>query len=143
MAITDCQHCCYFQGHSVAQVRLLFCIPIPKGADARRGLDSFFAYVERFDIVPQATSIKSKIRSLKPNPVTTMYVLKRATRADNSQFGDIVPVSQFRGPVDLIPRFGAKADTRLTRYNSMHYSREYWLNKYHDKEIYWSLSLEH
>ena len=39
-------------------------------------------------------------------------------------------------PIQLIPRFGAKADVRLTSRNSMEWSREFFLNAYFDKDIF-------
>ena len=39
-------------------------------------------------------------------------------------------------PVQLVPRFGAKADTRLTSATSMEWSREFYLNGYFDKDIF-------
>jgi hypothetical protein len=105
-----------------------------------QGFESFFAYVERFDIVPQAVSLTStSTRALQPNPVTQMYVLRRAYRADKRPFGDIVPLTQLRGPVQIAPLFGEVADPRLTMQNSLHYSTEFLLNKYSDKEIFWAL----
>lgn len=75
----------------------------------------------------------------KPNSATGMYVLKRAVRADGSKPGGIIPVSRLRGPVELVPRFGEKADARLTMESSMEYSTEFWLNKYAGKEDFWAL----
>jgi hypothetical protein len=66
-------------------------------------------------------------------------MLKRALRGDGSRIGDIVPLSRLRIPVELIPRFGKNADLRLTRYNSLEYSSEFYLNKYSDKEILYSV----
>ncbi|KAG2131358.1 hypothetical protein DEU56DRAFT_814105 [Suillus clintonianus] len=54
--------------------------------------------------------------------------------------GDIIPVSQLRAPVHLVPRFGATADTRLTAYNSMEHAREFWLNYFWDKHSFFALS---
>ena len=73
------------------------------------------------------------------DPVTGMYMLKRALRADGSRIGDIVPLSRLRIPVEIIPRFGKKADLRLTRHNSLEYTSEFYLNKYSDKEILYSV----
>jgi hypothetical protein len=70
-----------------------------------------------------------------------MYVLKRAKRADGSRVGDILPLSWLRAPAPLQPRFiGPAADPRLTKHNSLEYSREFWLNKYSDKDFYYALT---
>jgi len=68
-----------------------------------------------------------------------MYVLKRARRSDRTVVGGIVPLCQICALVDLVPRFGAEADRRLTKANSLEYSAEFWLNKYFDKEIFFAL----
>ena len=55
--------------------------------------------------------------------------------------GDILPLDQIRTLADTIPRFGKTANRALTKNNSTEYSTEYWLNKYFNKELFWSLSL--
>lgn len=70
-----------------------------------------------------------------------MYVLKRATRTDGTPFGGIVPLRQVRTLVNLVPRFGDKAERRLTKTNSFAYSGEFWLNKYFDKEMFYALDM--
>lgn len=70
-----------------------------------------------------------------------MFVLKRSVRAGGAPLGDIIPLSQLRALADLIPRFGAKADPRLTKQTSLAYSTEFWLNKYFDKQTYFALTL--
>ena len=69
-----------------------------------------------------------------------MYVLKRAVRADKTHIGGIIPLQQTRELVDLVPRFGAEADRRFTYANSLEYSTEFWLNKYFDKELFYTLN---
>ena len=111
-----------------------------RGGEPLRGLESFLAYVERFDIVPQPVSLApTSARVAGRNPGTQMYVLKRALRASLRRFGDIIPLSQLRGPVQLVPCFGEAADSRLTMQNSLHYSPEFWLNPYANKESFWAL----
>jgi hypothetical protein len=68
-----------------------------------------------------------------------MYILKRAKRLDGTIIGGIIPLSQIRALVDLVPRFGAQADRRLTKENSLEYSTEFFLNKYFDKEFFFAL----
>jgi len=93
----------------------------------------YLTYVQRFDIIPQSS--QSGRRPI-PDPVTGMYVLKRARRADQSYMGDIIPLTQFRMPVQLIPRFGAVADRRLTMETSLEYSNEFFLNRFFDKDTF-------
>ncbi|KAG0707629.1 hypothetical protein DFH29DRAFT_979895 [Suillus ampliporus] len=96
-------------------------------------LDRFLAYVYRFNIVLQGGSDRE--------PSTQLHVLKRAKHSNGTRVGDIVPVSQLRAPVNLVPRFGASADNRLTPYNSMEHASEFWLNKYWDKNTFFPLSM--
>jgi hypothetical protein len=51
-----------------------------------------------------------------------------------------VPLDQIRAQADLAPRFGAKANPKLTSSTSLVYSTEFWLNKYFDKELFYALS---
>jgi len=57
------------------------------------------------------------------------------------RLGGVIPVSQIRAYANLIPRFGQCADARLTASNSFEHSREFFLNKYFDKNSYFPLSL--
>lgn len=85
------------------------------------------AYIRRFDC------------SSKPDPITGLYILKRARRSDGELVGDIVPLDQIRALVDIVPRFGLKADPHFTKVNSTLQSNEFWLNKYFDKELFYAL----
>ena len=98
----------------------------------------FVAYVHHFDIVSQFDPITQTMAQC-PDAATSLYVLKRARRADNSLLGDIIPLCQLRCLVSLIPRFGEKADPRFSKTNSLIYSNEYWLNKYFNKELFYAL----
>jgi hypothetical protein len=106
------------KGHCVAQIRLILLVVPQRGGEPLRGLESFLAYVEHFDIVPQPVSLApTSSRVAGRNPATQIYVLKCASRAGLWQFGDIIPLSQLRGPVQLVPCFGEAADSRLTVLN--------------------------
>jgi len=104
--------------------------------------DRFLAYVERFDIVPQLNRDRSDRSGPYPEPSTSLYLLKRAVRsnADKTIIGDIVPLSRLRSLVNLVPNFGEEADRRLARSNVLTYSREFWLNSFFEKEIYYALN---
>lgn len=95
----------------------------------------YLVYAQRFDIIHQL-SPTSPARAAIPDPVTGLYVFKRALRADRSRVGDILPLSHCRMSVQLVPRFGEKANTTLTCATSMERSREFFLNKYFDKDIF-------
>lgn len=70
-----------------------------------------------------------------------MYVLKRAVRSSADRMGDIIPLTQIRAFANLVPRFGATADSRLTMFNALEHSRDFFLNQFFDKSIYYPLSL--
>ncbi|KAG1842819.1 hypothetical protein C8R48DRAFT_619290 [Suillus tomentosus] len=114
--------------HTVAQIRLIF-RPLGKTGTQWVWRDRFLTYVHRFDIIG--------VRE----PTTQMYVLKRAKRSNGTCMGDVVPISQVRAPVNLVPRFGAAADNRLTAYNSVEHASELWLNRFWDKNSYFPLSM--
>jgi len=121
-----------FLGHCVGQLRLIMRMPGSSSAS-----NFFLAYVQRFDIIPQTSSMG--INEARPDPVTGLYAVKRALRSDGSRLGDIIPLTQLRASVQLFPRFGAKADSRLTMQTCLEYSTEFWLNKYETKEKFWAL----
>ena len=95
----------------------------------------YLAYAQRFNIIPQP-SMNSSTRAPVPDPVTGLYVLKRALRTDQTRVGAIIPLSHCRMPIQLVPRFGVKAATSLTCVTSMERSREFFLNAYFDKDIF-------
>ncbi|KAF8801574.1 hypothetical protein BYT27DRAFT_7261911 [Phlegmacium glaucopus] len=129
------------EGHQVAELCLIFHM-----IQCTRSLfhgDCFLTYARRFDIVPQINkniSGSSTARGPYPEAKSSLYILKRARRANGKLIGDILPLQQVRAPVDLTPCFGNVADHRLTKYNSSTYCSEFRLNKYFDKELYLSLS---
>lgn len=127
----------YILGHCVVQLRLIFRL-----RDAHSALSPFLAYVQRFDFISQPSSSaarQSNNRTAYPESSTQLYVLKRSVRSDGSRLGDVIPLDRVRSPVQLVPRFGSEADSRLTMQTSLEYSTEYLLNKYETKELYWSL----
>jgi len=129
-------------GHAVVQVRLIFRI----GQSANPPLplsDQFVAYVQRFEIVPQPNPNGSGSRPALgrfPEPTSSLYILKRARRTNKELIGDVVPLKQIRAQVDLVPRFKESAQRVFTSRNVMAYAREFWLNKYFNKELYYALS---
>jgi hypothetical protein len=124
----------HLAGHAVARLCLIFRI-----CGALPAADSFLAYVQRYDLIPQPSASAPTSRKGKIDPVTGLYALKHALRADKSYLGDVIPVARLRAAVQLIPRFGAAADSRLTMETSLKYCTDFWLNKYEDKEIFWAL----
>lgn len=78
-------------------------------------------------------------KGLYPDPSAGMYVLKRFQRNNKTIIGDVMPLGRLRVLLDLIPRFGADADKRLTKETSLEFSLEFWLNKYLEKELFYAL----
>jgi hypothetical protein len=131
-------------GHCITQIRLVFRIIHPEHSapPPDSPLNSFLAYVQRFDIVPQAQTSSGGLatsRGSHPESATNMYILKRGYRADGLRIGDIVPLSQIRSAVDLAPRHMDAADIRLTKETSLEYSSEFLLNHFFDKQFYYAL----
>lgn len=124
-----------YVGHIVGQIRLILRTIKPRGTETIEALKTFISYVQHFDFITQATSSGHTWL----DPVTKMYHLRRALRSNGTRIGDIIPVSQFRAPVDIIPKFGAVANARLTKQTSLEYSPDVWLNPYFDKEIFYCL----
>ncbi|KAF8336052.1 hypothetical protein F5887DRAFT_1063304 [Amanita rubescens] len=120
------------KGHTIAQLRVIMRIIPNRQTPAFATNNPFVAYVDRFDIIPQATASA-------PEPASSLHVLKRAHRANGRPLGDIVPLSQLRSLVSLVPRFGEKADSHLTKTTCLAFSTEFWLNKYFTKELYYAL----
>ncbi|KAG1841109.1 hypothetical protein DFJ58DRAFT_732561 [Suillus subalutaceus] len=114
-------------GHTVAQIRLIM-RPIGKSGTSWSWKDQFLSYVQRFDI------------SHDRDATTQLHVLKRSKRSNGVRMGDVIPLSQLRAPINLVPRFGATADKRLTVYNSMEHAAEFWLNEYWEKHTFFALS---
>jgi hypothetical protein len=131
-------------GHCVVQIRLIFRVIHPAGSaappDPDSPLNSFLAYVQRFDIVPQASGSGSAA-SQGPcrKPSTNLYMLKCSCRADGTRMGDIIPLSHIHAAVDLVPQFMEAADSRLTKESSLEYSSEFILNDYFNRQLYYAL----
>jgi len=115
-------------GFFVGQIRLIF-HPL---WDLKTKLPLYLAYVERFDVVPQAHLPRG--HRLAPDLIWGMYVLRRAYRSDGSPMGSIIPLYHLRRPLQLVPKFGEKADPTLTSRTSFSASRNFYLNHYFNKE---------
>ncbi|KAG1886286.1 hypothetical protein F4604DRAFT_1675922 [Suillus subluteus] len=116
------------RGHTIGQIRLIM-RPIGPSGMNWSWKDRFLVYVHRFDVVPQSSGTNNC------EPSTQLHLLKRAKRSNGTQVGDIIPLTQLRAPVNLVPRFGASADNRFTSYNSMEHASQFWVNKTVDNGI--------
>ena len=120
----------YYVGHMICII--FWIIPLSHHYAEVTGqylYNRFLAYVRRYNIVNQ----------LNPELNGGLHLLKKATRANGEQIGDIVPLDQIRALVDLTPRFGSKANAKLTSSSSMAYSTEFWLSKYFNKDLFYAL----
>ncbi|KAI6014163.1 hypothetical protein BKA83DRAFT_4062537 [Pisolithus microcarpus] len=111
-------------GHAVVEVRLIMRPRPPKGINVPWA-NRFLVYVRRFDVV-------------NVEPSTHLHVLKRAVRASGSYFGDVFPLDQISSFAHVVPRFGETADKRLTYMNSFHASQSFYLNRYFDKDFFYT-----
>lgn len=134
-------------GHIVADLRLIFRLvpPVPAiGVNTTpvfNATDRFLAYVTRYDIIPQFDASTNSRGSI-PDPVTSLYSLKKATRTNGELIGDVIPLQQLRALIDVVPQMGLEADRRLTKENSTTFSSQFWLNKYFDKDTFYALTLQ-
>lgn len=76
-----------------------------------------------------------------PDPVTSLYIVKRSHRSDGALMGDVVPLHQIRAAVDLIPCHGDKANPQLAKETSLHYHQQFYLDKYFEKELFYALDV--
>ena len=116
-------------GFDLAQIRLIL--------HPAWDVNVFLVYTKRFDLIPQPTHHGSANRGNCPDPLTGMYVMKRSLRSNGTRLGDVLPLSQIRIPAPLIPRYGNRADPKLTAQNSLEFSTEFYLNHFFDKELYY------
>ena len=115
----------YFPGHTVAQVRLIFCL---------LRYDIFFAYVQCFRVT-------TPLLSNTTDSAAGMHILKCVITNNGMRVGDIIPLHYIRSPAHVIPHFGKEANPRLAHHTCYDLSREFWLNRYWNKEFYYALSL--
>ncbi|KAJ7029159.1 hypothetical protein C8F04DRAFT_1212028 [Mycena alexandri] len=126
------------KGHTVCQIRMIFRVVTPRDGHAPV-TQKFLAYVQRFNIVPQ-TKLDGSGKGPFPEPASGMYLLKRARRSDKSVMGDVIPLDRLRAQVELTPRFGKKADRRLSKETSLDLCDEFWLPKWFNKELFFALA---
>jgi hypothetical protein len=124
------------------QIRLIFHAMCSNSSMTLPGTHCFLTYAQCFDVVPQISQAISGSSSQKgpyPDPATTMFVLNCAWRHDQTILGGIIPLSQVWNLVELTPRFGEKANTRLIKETTIEYSAEFLLDKYFNKELFYAL----
>ncbi|KAG1905725.1 uncharacterized protein F5891DRAFT_1125768 [Suillus fuscotomentosus] len=117
------------RGHTIGQIRLIM-RPVGRINTDWSWEDCFLVYMYRFDGTTSAR-----------DPATQLHSIRRAKRSNGTLVGDIIPLTQIKAPVNLIPRFGASADSRFTSQNSMEHASEFWVNKFWDKNTFFPLSM--
>ena len=116
-------------GHSVILVRMIMCpASHEKHQDRCPWVGRFLIYAECLNNIIQANGSLVE-------PSSGLHVLKRATRASGVPLGEIFPLDQLQSYCNITPRFDHVADSRLSRYNSIHFSHTMFLNKYFDKDF--------
>ena len=104
-------------GHLVVQLCLVFRV---------LGTDTFLAYVQR-------------LNATAPDAASGLHGLKRAVRTNGMHIGDIIPLTHICSPAHVIPCFGRAANARINSQTSYELLTEFWLNKYWNKQFYYSL----
>ncbi|KAE9387336.1 hypothetical protein BT96DRAFT_837803 [Gymnopus androsaceus JB14] len=136
------------EGHCIYVVRLIFTVQqLRKPSPPIRGTHKFLAYCERLDAVdqPPPPPQYSHLPAYRawpphyPDYPSGYYVLRRATRANGSPLGGIIPLSQFRALANVIPHMVGPANPAFTQYSSFHYANQFLLNKAFNKETFYAL----
>ncbi|KAG1737754.1 hypothetical protein EDB19DRAFT_1895748 [Suillus lakei] len=120
------------KGHVVVEVCLIM-LPVSPSGRTLPWAACFLTYVQHLDMVPQQ-------HGMVLDHTMQMHVLKRAMHAGATPFGDILPLDQLCSFAHIIPHFGPHADTCLTPQNSSKFAQSFLLNKYIDKDFYYTIS---
>ncbi|KAI0244974.1 hypothetical protein BJV78DRAFT_1142961, partial [Lactifluus subvellereus] len=115
-----------------------------KGIKLCNCFESFLSYTQKFEIIPQINeklSGSSRQKGPYPHFASSMFVLQQVRHPNQNIAVEIIPLKQVRALVELVPVFGEAADRRLTKETSLEYSRQFWLDKYFDKELYYALTV--
>jgi hypothetical protein len=67
-------------------------------------------------------------------------MLRRSTQVNSERLGDVIPLSNLRVAIDLVPCFQQAANTRLTKETTLEYSPTFFLNHDFTKQLYFALS---
>lgn len=69
------------------------------------------------------------MRGPYPDPVSSLYIVKRSRRNDETPMGGIVPLH------------GVKANQQLTKETILHHHQQFYLDKYFEKELFHALDV--
>jgi hypothetical protein len=132
----------YALGYSIGQVRLILQPYYPKKRGRSREIittpPEHLAYVQYFTY----SHFTQPGRSETPTPLVhkalNMYEVKRSNpRAGGIPKGDIIPLSSFWQPIQLVPKFsGAEADRSLNCDNVLEKCTSFYVNSFSDNQIY-------
>lgn len=78
-------------------------------------------------------------RPENPDMHIQMYRVSRDQRAQNQRLGTFIPFESIVRFVQLIPRFDARVDSRISAENSMEICRNYYLNSFATHQIFQSV----
>ncbi|KAN0079958.1 hypothetical protein V8E55_009524 [Tylopilus felleus] len=78
-----------------------------------------------------------RFNSSQYDPIMSMHILQRAKRMNGEHFGSVIPLNQLHSTAGLI--FSSVANRRLSSTNSCTLSDDFLLNKYWDKEMFFTL----
>jgi hypothetical protein len=68
-----------------------------------------------------------------------MYRVSRVDIKQNPRRGNIIPLASISRFIQLVPRFDAHADSRISSENSMEICRSYYVNSFATHQIYQSV----
>jgi len=131
--------------HVVVNVCLLFRILHlgPFADDTPLGhqiMGQFLVYFQHYNVVSQHDPTGARL-GMYSDANTGLYLLKRAVLSTGKMLGNIIPLNQLRPLVDVASHFSKEADSGLINTNSIVFAKDFWLNKYFNKELFHILSL--
>jgi hypothetical protein len=134
----------YLLGYSIGQVRLIIQPHYPKKMGRKRETiftpPAHLAYVQHFTYSYFTQQGRSKSGTPLPqvNKALNMYEVRRSNpRTGGIPKGDIVPLSTFWQPIQLIPKFnGAEADRLLNCDNVLEKITSFYVNSFSDNQVY-------
>lgn len=65
-----------------------------------------------------------------------MFVVTRHLRSSHVRMGDIIHLQNVQQAIQLVPKFGRFADTKLTKDNSMEIGKDFYVNSYASKDTF-------
>jgi hypothetical protein len=96
------------------------------------------AYVQYFTYSHFSQQNQSEAPIPLVNKALNMYEVRRSNpRVCGLPKGDIIPLSSFWQPIQLVPKFnGAEADRLLTHDNVLERSTAFYVNSFSDNQVY-------